>query len=96
MLASCVAFPALTVLLFQFQVMLHVVHEPVSEGFKTRHMTLIEEKSVCSFLPLHQYNRFEKINQTLGADMVPQNYTIVTKYSVLEVSTSSVKYHFKV
>lgn len=30
-LASCVAFPALTVLLFQFQVVFHVVHEPARE-----------------------------------------------------------------
>lgn len=28
MLACCVAFPALTVLLFQLQVVLHMVHEP--------------------------------------------------------------------
>lgn len=28
MLARCVAFPALAVLLFQLQVVLHMVHEP--------------------------------------------------------------------
>lgn len=32
MLACCVAFPALTVLLFQLQVVLHMVHEPAREG----------------------------------------------------------------
>lgn len=47
MLASCVAFPALTVLLFQFQVMFHVVHEPAREGIKnTCHIT----QSAHSFL----------------------------------------------
>lgn len=35
MLASCVAFPALTVLLFQLQVVLHMVHEPARTD---RHM----------------------------------------------------------
>ena len=43
MLASCVAFPTLTVLLFQLQVVLHMVHEPARKDRHTEkcHLTLL-------------------------------------------------------
>lgn len=34
--AGCVAFPALAVLLFQLQVVFHMVHEPAAKNGNTR------------------------------------------------------------
>ena len=44
MLASCVAFPALAVLFFKLQVVLHVVHEPARQWKKHTRTTHTHDK----------------------------------------------------